>query len=270
MSYVPVVKFGEPREPPKQTDVELADAEHGPVVVETDTDIEPVGHSTVIAGRKSHDALNNNNNNKLETQPRPSTTSARSGIAPAAASSSAENLDPDDAPGCSICTENFELGQDLRVLPCDHQFHPACIDPWLLNVSGTCPLCRIDLNPARSGSTAEPDGDLPPPIDEGATTPRQRIGMRQSFLIGLGLGRVHHNATGEDRLAAVQRMRAQIAESRERQTAEREAAAAAEPTRRRRFRERFGIRTRRTGEADAPREERSDVDADATAGAERQ
>jgi hypothetical protein len=25
-------------------------------------------------------------------------------------------------------------------LPCKHQFHPACIDPWLINVSGTCPL----------------------------------------------------------------------------------------------------------------------------------
>lgn len=42
--------------------------------------------------------------------------------------------------GCSICTDDFEKGQDVRVLPCNHQFHPACIDPWLLNVSGTCPL----------------------------------------------------------------------------------------------------------------------------------
>jgi hypothetical protein len=42
--------------------------------------------------------------------------------------------------GCSICTEDFEKGEDVRVLPCNHKFHPACIDPWLLNVSGTCPL----------------------------------------------------------------------------------------------------------------------------------
>ena len=41
---------------------------------------------------------------------------------------------------CSVCTEDFIIGQDLRVLPCNHKFHPECIDPWLLNVSGTCPL----------------------------------------------------------------------------------------------------------------------------------
>jgi hypothetical protein len=41
---------------------------------------------------------------------------------------------------CPICTDDFIRGQDLRVLPCNHQFHPECIDPWLINVSGTCPL----------------------------------------------------------------------------------------------------------------------------------
>lgn len=41
---------------------------------------------------------------------------------------------------CSICTEDFHFGEDVRVLPCNHKYHPACIDPWLLNVSGTCPL----------------------------------------------------------------------------------------------------------------------------------
>lgn len=42
--------------------------------------------------------------------------------------------------GCSICTEDFTVGEDVRVLPCDHKFHPPCIDPWLIGVSGTCPL----------------------------------------------------------------------------------------------------------------------------------
>lgn len=45
--------------------------------------------------------------------------------------------------GCSICTEDFTVGEDVRVLPCHHQYHPACIDPWLVNVSGTCPLWYV-------------------------------------------------------------------------------------------------------------------------------
>ena len=49
----------------------------------------------------------------------------------------------DMAPSCSICTEDFAMGEDIRVLPCDHKFHPACVDPWLLNVSGTCPLWLV-------------------------------------------------------------------------------------------------------------------------------
>ncbi|OJJ46595.1 hypothetical protein ASPZODRAFT_2129819 [Penicilliopsis zonata CBS 506.65] len=56
---------------------------------------------------------------------------------------------------CPICTDDFIKGQDLRVLPCNHQFHPDCIDPWLINVSGTCPLCRIDLNPPKPDGEAE-------------------------------------------------------------------------------------------------------------------
>jgi hypothetical protein len=41
---------------------------------------------------------------------------------------------------CPICTDEFIRGEDVRLLPCNHKFHPDCIDPWLVNVSGTCPL----------------------------------------------------------------------------------------------------------------------------------
>lgn len=49
--------------------------------------------------------------------------------------------------GCSICTEDFTVGEDVRVLPCHHQFHPSCIDPWLVDVSGTCPLWYVTILP---------------------------------------------------------------------------------------------------------------------------
>jgi hypothetical protein len=71
------------------------------------------------------------------------------------ANKEATTATPENAPSCSICTEDFTLGSDVRVLPCNHRFHPECVDPWLLNVSGTCPLCRIDLRPKTSESDAE-------------------------------------------------------------------------------------------------------------------
>jgi hypothetical protein len=45
---------------------------------------------------------------------------------------------------CPICLIEFEEGDDIRVLPCEkeHVYHKTCIDPWLLDVSSSCPLCR--------------------------------------------------------------------------------------------------------------------------------
>lgn len=55
-----------------------------------------------------------------------------------------DGTNADSGLACSVCTDDFVKGQDIRVLPCDHKFHPECIDPWLLNVSGTCPLWYVD------------------------------------------------------------------------------------------------------------------------------
>lgn len=46
---------------------------------------------------------------------------------------------------CPICFEKFYQNEILRELPCKHRFHADCIDPWFLNESSECPLCRIDL-----------------------------------------------------------------------------------------------------------------------------
>ncbi|KAK9390053.1 hypothetical protein V1515DRAFT_190006 [Lipomyces mesembrius] len=59
---------------------------------------------------------------------------------------------------CPICFESFLPGQDLRILPCHHGFHASCVDPWLLNSSSQCPLCRVDLN-LRAGAEIP---DMPP------------------------------------------------------------------------------------------------------------
>lgn len=47
---------------------------------------------------------------------------------------------------CSICTEPFMSGAELRRLPCGHQFDRACIDPWLCKRSATCPLWYVFIS----------------------------------------------------------------------------------------------------------------------------
>jgi len=46
---------------------------------------------------------------------------------------------------CSICTEDFVEGRNVRILPCRHIYHRRCIDPWLLDFAGTCPLWYVAL-----------------------------------------------------------------------------------------------------------------------------
>ncbi|KAG1751567.1 uncharacterized protein EDB91DRAFT_1234886 [Suillus paluster] len=80
------------------------------------------------------------------TTPRQPATSERSPASPR----DADPLMP-EAIGretCPICIVDFEEGDELRVLPCEgkHSFHQTCVDPWLLELSGSCPLCRQDFH----------------------------------------------------------------------------------------------------------------------------
>ncbi|EEC78506.1 hypothetical protein OsI_18434 [Oryza sativa Indica Group] len=53
---------------------------------------------------------------------------------------------PTDCSECPICLEEFHVGNEVRGLPCAHNFHVECIDQWLrLNVK--CPRCRCSVFP---------------------------------------------------------------------------------------------------------------------------
>lgn len=54
----------------------------------------------------------------------------------------------DDRATCPICIVEFEDGDDLRELPCEgnHRFHQECVDPWLLELSSSCPICRHGMH----------------------------------------------------------------------------------------------------------------------------
>lgn len=122
LETLPIVKFGDPEPVKPNTDVELEN-----------------GHTrdpSVITGVRAEEI------NKV----------TGAGVASGMGAAQAESVHSDRVAaavvreedlGCSICTEDFTTGEDVRVLPCNHKYHPACIDPWLLNVSGTCPLWYV-------------------------------------------------------------------------------------------------------------------------------
>jgi len=46
---------------------------------------------------------------------------------------------------CSVCLEDFSIGDKVIVLPCYHNFHETCIREWISN-HGNCPLCRANIS----------------------------------------------------------------------------------------------------------------------------
>lgn len=51
-------------------------------------------------------------------------------------------------PTCPICLDDFEPNESqVRELPCRHIFHVECIDPFLLNNSSLCPICKQSVLP---------------------------------------------------------------------------------------------------------------------------
>ena len=93
--------------------------------------------------------------------------------------------DPDDEETCPICVCAFEEGDEVRVLPCHHQhrFHTMCVDPYLLQFSSLCPLCRLDLRTSVVLPTAAADEGMGGVVVDEMTRRRPLAGLRSVWTV---------------------------------------------------------------------------------------
>lgn len=75
-----------------------------------------------------------------------------------------------DMMGCPVCLEDFEIGTEVKEIPCTHKFHSGCILPWL-ELHSSCPVCRFQM-PVDESKTSNPPAPPPPPPPTTVTTTR--------------------------------------------------------------------------------------------------
>lgn len=122
------------------------DADNVPTASMTDEEINalPV-HKYKVSGSQS---------GRLPEQQASSSSSSKKKQDPSIVQGGAKT--PEDELTCSVCLEQVNVGEIIRSLPCLHQFHVNCIDPWLRQ-QGTCPVCKFR---AGSGWSENGQGEM--------------------------------------------------------------------------------------------------------------
>lgn len=65
----------------------------------------------------------------------------------------------EEEPSCTICLGEYEDGEELVKLPCEHIYHDECLTAWTAEHS-KCPLCNLDLDTvATENSSQAPSQD---------------------------------------------------------------------------------------------------------------
>ena len=82
---------------------------------------------------------------------------------------------------CTVCLEEYDEGDEIRELECEHAFHKTCIDEWLTTKRACCPCCKHSLVPAAPPSADAPESEVPAP-------PRRRRRRRHRRGRGAGTG----------------------------------------------------------------------------------
>jgi hypothetical protein len=61
---------------------------------------------------------------------------------------------PQDKNECMICMSNFTIGEKVKIMPCTHFFHTACIREWF-KANDTCPICKYSVSEEGNNQDSE-------------------------------------------------------------------------------------------------------------------
>jgi hypothetical protein len=127
------------------------------------------GHCLQVMGEEAKESQENDGLISAEAAPAPPT--------------------PLDLELCSICLDEYEAGDRLRCLPCNHVFHSKCIGRWLSERSATCPLCKTDLWEEEEEVDQEEEASLVRANEGGTQEPNMEVQSWLDQLFGLNVER---------------------------------------------------------------------------------
>jgi hypothetical protein len=87
---------------------------------------------------------------------------------------------------CPISGDDFEEGEQIVILPCEHTFSEASIMRWITEENASCPVCRFELEAqeVRIEASEEEEHALPgSPVQQRGTVPFADIvhAVQQSY-----------------------------------------------------------------------------------------
>ncbi|EEF46787.1 E3 ubiquitin-protein ligase MBR2 [Ricinus communis] len=57
---------------------------------------------------------------------------------------------------CSICQEEYTVGDEMGRLQCEHRYHVACVQQWL-RLKNWCPICKASAAPSTTSPPLSPN-----------------------------------------------------------------------------------------------------------------
>lgn len=93
---------------------------------------------------------------------------------------------------CSVCFGEYESGESVRVLPCQHAYHSKCIDPWLQR-NKKCAICQRDIDQPIKTS----DIDIIKPSHSHTLQPHTHQ-PQQTIIVGAAVTRETNQQNGND------------------------------------------------------------------------